>query len=126
VADTFNERIRMINQAGIINTVAGTGAPNFFGDGGPGAGAGLSLAKLLASGSNIVIGQSGSLYIADTTNGRIRRVDPTGTITTFADFTGSQYPGIRNPYHIARTPDGGLWAAEFGNGTIIKIGAAAR
>jgi len=124
VADTFNERIRMINQAGIINTVAGTGAPNFFGDGGPGAGAGLSLAKLLASGSNIVIGQSGSLYIADTTNGRIRRVDPTGTITTFADFTGSQYPGIRNPYHIARTPDGGLWAAEFGNGTIIKIGAA--
>src|SRR5579863_538231 len=47
VADTFNERIRKIDPHGTINTTAGTGAPNFSGDGGPAAGASLSLAKLL-------------------------------------------------------------------------------
>jgi trimeric autotransporter adhesin len=122
VADTFNERIRLINQQGIITTAAGTGAPNFFGDGGPAAGAGLSLAKQLVSGSNVLADPSGAVYIADTSNGRIRRVDPSGAITTFADFTGSQYLGIRTPYSIARTPNGSFLVAEFGNPAIVQIG----
>jgi sugar lactone lactonase YvrE len=68
VADTFNSRIRKIDTAGIITTVAGNGSQSFSGDGGPAKTAGLS--KI----SGVAIGPDGALYIADSGHNRIRRV----------------------------------------------------
>ncbi len=97
-ADTDNQRVRRIDAAtGIITTVAGVGkhAPSstsdityhpkpegqgFSGDGGPGTSAMLSVPE------SVEIGLDGNLYIADTGNDRVRKLDlDTGVITTFAD-----------------------------------------
>ena len=69
-------RVRRITPAGTISTVAGTGVAGFGGDGGPAVLARLSSPRALA------VDGAGNLYIADDVNGRIRRVDPLGIITT--------------------------------------------
>jgi sugar lactone lactonase YvrE len=83
IADTGNNRIRMITAAtGIITTVAGNGAPGSPANVGDGS---LATAANLNSPGGITLDLSGNLYIADTGNHRIRKVDSsTGIITTVA------------------------------------------
>ena len=102
ISDSFNERIRKVDAAGTIHTMAGSGAPGYFGDGGPAASAGLSAPN------SVAIDRNGNVYIADTNNQRIRKVDTKGTITTFADFSVPSYNGNRNPTYLAIAPDGGV------------------
>jgi hypothetical protein len=80
VADSNNNRIRMIAaKTGIITTVAGGGTASNLGDGGPAIGAWLS------GPSDVTLDAAGNLYISDSYNGRIRKVDAsTGVITTIA------------------------------------------
>ncbi|KAA0233219.1 MAG: Virginiamycin B lyase [Acidimicrobiales bacterium] len=78
VAERDGNRVRRISPDGTISTVAGTGRAGFSGDGGPASEAELALPSYLA------IGPDGALYIADTGNNRVRRVDADGTITSFA------------------------------------------
>ncbi len=78
IADLGNNRVRKVDPAGTISTVAGTGEPGFAGDGGPAASAQLSAPFAVA------LDGAGSLYIADFGNRRIRVVDPAGTIRTVA------------------------------------------
>jgi DNA-binding beta-propeller fold protein YncE len=78
IADTGNNRIRRINTGGIITTVAGSGEPGFGGDGGP-----ATEAKIYSP-TGVAVDSSGNLYIADNSNHRIRMVDPSGIITTYA------------------------------------------
>src|SRR4051812_19701377 len=78
VADTDGHRVRKINPAGIVATIAGTGAPGFSGDGGPASAAQLNLPY------GLTVDLAGYLYIADLGNQRIRRVSPDGTIATVA------------------------------------------
>jgi trimeric autotransporter adhesin len=69
VADTNNNRIRKVSaSSGIITTVAGSGIPGYFGDGGPATSAGL------ASPFGVAVDASGNLFIGDTYNDRIREV----------------------------------------------------
>ena len=81
IADTSNNKIRMVSSAGIITTYAGTGTRGSSGDGGP-----ATLAQLnLPSGMTVAMPWSssfGSLYILDAGNGKIRKVSSTGIITT--------------------------------------------
>lgn len=77
VADSLNSRIRRVSTAGIISTIAGTGTPGFSGDGGPAVFAQLN-------GPTIAVDSSANLYVADGGNRRIRRITPTGIITTIA------------------------------------------
>ena len=79
-----NNAIRMVNPAGVITTIAGSAAPGFSGDGGPAAAAKLN------SPSAIAIDAAGNIYIADTRNHRIRKINSSGTISTFA---GNGTPG---------------------------------
>ena len=77
VTDLGNQRIRKIHR-GTITTVAGNGAMGFCGDGGPAVNACLN------SPVGIAVDTSGSLFIADAGNQRIRQVDPGGAINTVA------------------------------------------
>jgi sugar lactone lactonase YvrE len=92
IADQSNHRVRRLDLAtGIITTVAGTGEAAYSGDGMPGHEAALS------GPSGLAVGVDGTLYIADTFNGRIRKVDvDTGVISTVAG-DGSEYRYQGNP-----------------------------
>jgi len=68
IADLYSNRIRKVDTSGIITTVAGNGTPGYSGDGGPATDASLYWP------SDVALGASGSLYIADHQNNRIRMV----------------------------------------------------
>ena len=79
IADTGNQRIRRIARAdGTIATVAGSGTAGFSGDNGPAVAAALRQPTALA------VDSSGSLYIADSDNHRVRKLVSNGTIATVA------------------------------------------
>jgi sugar lactone lactonase YvrE len=78
IADTLDSVIRKVDAAGIIHTVAGNHTSGFSGDGGPATSAALNFSF------SVVADGSGNVYIADTNNRRIRKVDSTGTIQTYA------------------------------------------
>jgi sugar lactone lactonase YvrE len=78
-AEMGNHLIRMVSPAGVLTTLAGTGVQGFSGDGG------LASAARFDSPQAVALDSAGNLYIADTHNHRIRRVDAiTGLIATVA------------------------------------------
>ena len=87
IADTSNRRVRKMDLAGIITTVAGTGS---FGSGGDG---GLAVDAQLSDLEGVFLGATGNLYIADTSNHRVRRVATDGVITTVAGTGTSGFSG---------------------------------
>ena len=120
IADQSNNRVRMIDlTTEMITTVAGTGSAGYNGDGVPAAEASL------AGPSGLAVGTDGTLYIADTFNGRIRAVDPaTGVISTVAG-DGGEYrfqgpteapsPSLSRPSGIALDADGNLLITDSDN-----------
>ena len=78
IADTNNHRIRKIDTSGVITTVAGTGVVGDSGDDG------AATTAQLNSPFNVTVDSAGNLYIADTNNHRIRKIDTSGVITTVA------------------------------------------
>jgi hypothetical protein len=75
ITDSGNGRIRKVDQHGIITTIAGTGTFGYNGDG-PATGANLS------SPQGVAADAAGNVYIADTGHNRVRKVFPSGAITT--------------------------------------------
>jgi len=98
IADNMNNRIRKVTPDGMISTVAG--ASHFGGDGGPGTSASLE------SPGSVALDASGNLYIADEGNGRIRKLTPSGTITTVAGTGKYLYDGEtkQTPYAALAYP----------------------
>jgi sugar lactone lactonase YvrE len=78
VADSHNQRIRVIATNGVISTFAGNGVTGYTGDGGPSTSAELSLPR------GLIVTASGAVIFADSNNQRLRMVDAGGTITTIA------------------------------------------
>src|SRR5262249_14275241 len=78
LADTDHHRVRKVNTAGVITTLAGTGAAGFSGDGGPAGSAQLNLPY------GVAVDAGGVVYVADLGNHRVRRIDPNGVIRTVA------------------------------------------
>ena len=78
IADFQNERIRKVNSAGIITTIAGNGTAGYSGDGGPATSAELNWP------TNVAVDGSGNVYIADLMNNRVRKVTAGGVISTVA------------------------------------------
>lgn len=91
-ADTFNHRIRRVDaRTGIITTIAGTGERGFAGDGGP------AVRAMLNEPYGAVVDRAGNVYFADRLNRRVRRIDPSGAITTFAGNASGKYGGDGGP-----------------------------
>jgi hypothetical protein len=127
IADTVNQRVRKVNSSGVITTVAGTGTRAFSGDGGPATSAELS------DPLNLAVDGSGNLYIADSGNHRVRRVDSSGTITTVAGtgtpgFSGDGGPAtsaeLAYPYGVAVDGSGNLYIADNGNQRVRKVNSS--
>ena len=97
VVDGEHHRIRRIDAERVITTIAGTGEGGFGGDGGPATEAQLAWPNGLA------LDGSGNLYVTDSGNNRVRRIDAEGVITTIAG-TGERRgrrPGNGGPTRMA-------------------------
>ena len=111
IADAANNAIRKVDKSGIITTVAGTGVKGYFGDGGPAVGAGLDYP------TSVAVDASGNIYIGDTNNYCIRKVDTSGAINT---VVSNCIPGgigggpVDNPrICVAVDASGNLYFSEF-------------
>jgi sugar lactone lactonase YvrE len=117
-------RIRRVGTDGGIATVAGVGKPGYSGDGR------RALRAKLQTPSGLAIGPDGSIYIADTGNERIRRIDSNGAFTTVAGngeatFSGDGGPateaGLWWPEHVAVDAEGNLFVADNWNKRVRRI-----
>jgi uncharacterized protein (TIGR03437 family) len=126
IADTGNSRIRKVSN-GIITTVAGNGGYGFSGDNGP------ATSAQLYDPYGVAVDSAGNLYIADTLNGRIRKVS-NGVITTIAGngtygFSGDNGPGtsaqLSRPYGVAVDSTGNVYVADRENNRIRVLTPAA-
>jgi len=117
IADTINQRIRRVSAAGIITTVAGNGEAGFSGDGGP------AILARLSSPRGVAADSKGNLYIADSANQRVRRVDAEGIITTVAGTGEPGLGGEGGPATEAQlAAPSGLAFDQFGNLLIALAG----
>jgi sugar lactone lactonase YvrE len=119
-------RIQKVSPSGVITTVAG-GASGYSGDSGPAASAQLN------NPSGLAMDGTGNLYIADSDNNRIRKVSPTGIITTVAGNGNAGYSGdggpaaggqFNTPTGLALDSAGSLYIADYGNSRIRKVSSA--
>jgi len=124
IADSENNRIRKVTPSGVISTVAGNGAVGFSGDGGPATAAQLSFPL------SVALDTAGSLYIADTNNNRIRKVNTGGTIATVAGTGTFGYSGdggpatlaeIAQPEGVALDGAGNLYIADTFNNRVREV-----
>ncbi|HTB19574.1 MAG TPA: IPT/TIG domain-containing protein, partial [Bryobacteraceae bacterium] len=99
IADTANNRIRMITPGGVISTIAGTGDP-----------------AELNSPRGVAIDGSNNLYIADTGNNAVRQLTPAGTMTSIAS-------GLNSPMSVAVDSQGSVYIADSGNNRIVQVTA---
>jgi uncharacterized protein (TIGR03437 family) len=122
-------RIRKVTPAGIISTVAGTGANGFSGDGGPATSAQLGLSF---QNEGITTDAAGNLYLADTINNRVRKVDTSGKISTVAgngqlglgaqgDGGPATSPPLCSPSGVAVDRAGNLYIGSRICGAIRKV-----
>jgi uncharacterized protein (TIGR03437 family) len=124
LSDTDNHRVRKVDTAGIITTIAGTGTAGFSGDGGPAVAAQLNFPYGLA------VDAAGNLYIADLANNRVRRVSPDGAIVTIAGTGVEGYSGdggqasatqLYAPRDVAVDAAANLYIAEFEGHRVRKV-----
>jgi sugar lactone lactonase YvrE len=122
VVDSFNNRIRKIANDGpwTVTTIAGDGTSDYAD--------GAGTAARFDSPCGIAVDAAGNLYVADTDNHRIRKIDPTGNVTTIAGGgTNGHADGagtaarFNMPYGIAIDAAGNLYVADTGNHRIRKI-----
>ncbi|WP_456044113.1 NHL domain-containing protein [Streptomyces rubiginosohelvolus] len=126
VSEFGGHRVRRIGPDGVISTIAGTGAAGSAGDGGPAAKAQLN------SPYGVTVDSTGVLYIADSGQHRVRRVEADGVISTVAGTgtAGSAGDGgpaakarLNKPYGITVDSAGILYVAEYGGHRVRKVGA---
>jgi sugar lactone lactonase YvrE len=115
VADTYNDRIRKISSNGQVSTVAGAGRPGYAD--------GDATAALFDTPCGVVVSVDGTLYVSDTGNNQIRKITPTGKVTTLpVSFSAeTNRSPLRSPTGLSLTHDGFLYVTELDRGTIIQI-----
>jgi uncharacterized repeat protein (TIGR01451 family) len=127
IAEAGGHRVRKINTSGIISTVAGTGTLGFSGDGG------LATSAQLNWPGSLALDSAGNLYIADSTNQRIRKVNTSGIISTVAGTGTPGFSGdgglatsaeLTNPYSVKVNNAGEIFIADQSNHRVRKVNAS--
>ncbi len=126
IADTNNHRVRKLTPDGALITVAGRGIRGYGGDGGP------ATEALLDSPRGLALDGDGNLYIADRMNHAVRKVSPSGLISTVA---GTGLPGaggdggparqarLNHPLGVAVDSQGNLYIADTDNHRVRQVSA---
>jgi len=125
VAEQSGQTIRKIDVAGNVTTVAGSWNSHGSADG-------VGSAARFFNPSGIAVGPSGDVYVADTGNYVIRRISPSGTVSTFAGLAGNSgstdgptaAARFNNPYALTFDGSGNLFVADTNNYTIRRIDTA--
>jgi uncharacterized protein (TIGR03437 family) len=129
IADTGNHAVRKVGADGVITAFAGlTGNPGLSGDGGP------ATAAKLRGPTGLAVDKAGNLYICDTSNNRIRKVDSKGVITTVAGSDTVFSSGVGDggtavnanlslPRGVLPDASGNLYIADTGNHRVRKVDA---
>jgi sugar lactone lactonase YvrE len=121
VADTGSNKLRKITPAGVVSTLAGTGAV--------GSADGTADVATFSAPCGLAIGADGTLYVCDRDNNKIRAVNSsTGTVTTFTGTgTSGSTDGAKTlatfnyPEGIAISQDSILFIADTGNNKIRRV-----
>ncbi|MBX2907575.1 MAG: T9SS type A sorting domain-containing protein [Taibaiella sp.] len=122
----IHDNVRKVEPSGIISVFAGTGVTGFSGDGGPATNA--QVYSIL----DIATDYAGNVFIADEGNQRVRKVDPSGIITTVAGNGTIGYAGDGGPataaqlsgVHGVAWAGGYLYIGERGNNRIRQVDPA--
>ena len=126
-ADASNYRVRKIDLSGIITTVAGNGSLGFGGDG-------VIATSTSVQPASLTVDAMGNLYIGEWTNKRIRKVSPTGIITTIIGDgtyanTGDGGPAsaaqIEQPNDLCFDGFGNLFITDFDGSDVVRMVSAA-
>ncbi len=114
ICDVRNARVRKVSRDGnVITTIAGTGSVERTGDGGPATEAPMGNPRGLA------FDGAGNLYVSDSLNNVIRKIDPLGVVTTFVGPAA----GLRAPSGLAFDGQGNLFVADTGNNRVRRVAA---
>ncbi len=125
-SETQFNRVFKMGVDGILHVIAGNGSCGVGGDGGP------ATAAQLCAPEGIERGPDGSLYIADFSNARIRKIGPDGIINTVAGNGTLGFSGdggaataamIRQSTEVKVGPDGSIWIADLNNHRIRRVNA---
>jgi hypothetical protein len=127
INDENNFVVRRVGTNQVITTIVGTGKAGYSGDGGPAAKA------QIAGAIGLTVDREGNLYIADTGNCVIRKVNRKGIITTVVGNGAAAYGGdggpallasLRYPTDVAFGPDGDLYIADYFSAAVRKVNSA--
>jgi sugar lactone lactonase YvrE len=109
-----------VSALGPVATLAGSGASGWKD--------GAAVSAYFFAPRGVAIAADGTVYVADTNNQRIRRILPTGTVTTLAGSGGQGFAdgngtaaAFSGPFDVAIGPGGHLWVADRGNHRIRKV-----
>ncbi len=124
LCDGPNDRVRMVNTSGIINTIAGNGTSGFAGDNG--AATAASLNKPLG----VFVAHDGRIYIADCDNNRVRQISTSGIITTIAGngiagYNGEGIPAttaqMHHPIGVVVDANDNVYFSDVRNARVRKV-----
>ncbi len=122
VADSGNNTIRKVTAAGVVTTLAGVAGS---------AGAPSVTSAKFNEPFSVAVDSAGTVYVADTNNGAIRKISPSGLVTTLAGGNGPGYADgtgtaakFHEPHGIAVDTSGNVFVADYENNVVRKVTAA--
>jgi DNA-binding beta-propeller fold protein YncE len=126
IVEMTGQRVRKVDRNGVLTTIAGTGQKGDSGDGGP------AIAARFHGPHSLAVAANGDIYVSDTWNNRVRRIDgQTGVITAFAGtgekgFSGDGGPALQAKfggiYCVALDPKGEqMYLADLDNRRIRAV-----